>query len=94
MTPHFALDCRHEFADVPFAGATMRFGHMRVPKRPQVCGVLEKIGDTHLVDTTGHEIDRYEGLSKATLQIVGCDVLVAITPNGYAAGATEKPYVW
>lgn len=72
----------------------MHLGHVRVPKRPQVCSLLKKIGDAHLVDTTGHEIDRYEGLSEASLWIVGCDMLVAVITDGYAAGAAERDYVW
>lgn len=50
---------------------------------------LPKIGDAQLVDTTGHEIDRYEGLFEASLWIVGCDLLVAVITDGYAAGSEE-----
>ncbi len=60
--------------------------------RPQACGVLEKICDTHVVDTTGHEVDHYEILPEATLRKVGRDDLVVVVSNGYAAGVAKISY--
>jgi len=54
--------------------------------------VLEEIYDTHVVDTTGHEVDHYEILLEATLWKVERDDFVIVVSNGYAIGIAKISY--
>ena len=71
VTPCFPLDCHHEFANVPVPRTNNLVMQMRVPKPLQTWAVFEKFGDTHLVDTTVQEIDRFKSCSKAAVRIFG-----------------------
>lgn len=54
VAPCLAPHCRNDFADIPFR-------RVRVTKRPKACGVFEKVGDTHLVDTNSSRDEPLQG---------------------------------